>query len=557
MTTNGTLGCPLRVQLDEPSWYDVNYGTYGAVAHQIDGLMERMVPAESCLFFISDDVYQPKLSDSVYSVFIPTLKYARLHHLLIGRSEDVDLRTVRLLRAAPVALLYGKPSVLRRLADLDAAYSVPGRIRAFAVLVSGEALYEDERVALEEWFGGRVSNAYLATEAGLIALECAHRTGLHVRPHTLKVEVLSAGGEISQEGRGDLLITNLFFRAHVFVRYRLGDEVEIENRACACGFTGQTIVALHGRETRTVRVGFETVPASSFTERLLSLPIRSFQVVQSASGSAMIKWAPASRRANTINEVSSRIDRWLSERGWSESVESVPLTQITPPCGKQRRFPLPEQPSTHFGLATGARTQHFVMEDGSFTTSCGRFRVAGQVRDKWYQLGALHGVLGAPAGDADPTADGLGLIQWFLGPGAIVMHPSSGGPFAVHGAIYERWKRGGFETGIGLPECDPLSCGTGSGRFMQFGRSSEFCRVYWTGSLGAVLIAPPFLEPWLDAGAEIGALGYPVKEAERDVSSGTAVMIFEEGVMRASEEGIAISITGSSRDPFGSSGPPQ
>jgi uncharacterized protein with LGFP repeats len=233
----------------------------------------------------------------------------------------------------------------------------------------------------------------------------------------------------------------------------------------------------------------------------------------------------------------------------------VPLGEITPPGWKQRRFPLLEPPATRRGLVREACTQHFVMEDGSLTTSWEHFRVAGRVRDKWYQLGALHGVLGAPAGDACPTADGRGLIQWFSGPGAIVMHPSSGRPFAVHGAIYARWERGGFEDGIGLPECDPLSCGTRGGRFVQFG-GAESCRVYWTERLGAVLIAPPFLEPWLDAGGEMGALGYPLEEAEWDASTGDGVVIFEHGVMRVSAEGIDIGVGRSRRDPFGSRGLP-
>jgi uncharacterized protein with LGFP repeats len=195
--------------------------------------------------------------------------------------------------------------------------------------------------------------------------------------------------------------------------------------------------------------------------------------------------------------------------------------------------------------------QQFAMKDGSVWTLCQladeAFWVAGRIRDKWYQLGALHGVLGVPVGNAAHTADGRGLIQQFSSirtsapTGAIVFHPLSGGPFAVNGDIYRRWERGGFERGVGLPESDALSCGNGRGRFMDFG-GNEPCRIYLTEGVDAVLIPAPFLEPWLETGGEAGVLGHALGDTAWSTSTRHLTMVFEHGLMWASPEGIRIEL---------------
>jgi len=333
--TNGTLGAQLRVQFDAAGWYEFNYGPYAAVAQQVKGLAERLSPGETGVFFITNARYQPQAPVHVY---VPTLDCALLQQLVIGRSDDENQRTVERLRSASVTLLYGKASTLLKLAALDAGAARKGRIRPFAILVSGEALYDDQRLLLSDWFGCSVLNAYISTEGGLIALSCAHRSGLHVRPGFVRVEVLSVAGEVSDTGAGEIVITNLFNRAHVFVRYLLRDHVEIVRDICACGFAGQTIISLRARETELFSISSEAVPAAVFGDFLRALPLEEFQVSQVGASMPVVKWIPKRRTTESIRQIAAEIHRWLRERGWDASIASVPLDEITPRGGKQRRF---------------------------------------------------------------------------------------------------------------------------------------------------------------------------------------------------------------------------
>jgi phenylacetate-CoA ligase len=333
-STNGTIGPQLRVQFDRAAWYEFNYGTYAAVAAAIPGLLARMVAGEAGVFLITDAPFQPRMS-----LYIPTLNGALLRQLILGRSQQEDRLVVEYLRATPIHLLYGKPSNLIQLAAIDAAMSPrQGRIRAFAILVSGESLYEDQRQKLEDRFDGSVFNAYIATEGGLIAIECPHRTGLHVRSDFVRTEILAPDGAVRDRGGGEILITNLFNRAQVFMRYRLGDEIELAHGQCRCGFTGPTISRLFGRESSRFHLAAQEVPSSAFGDFLVGLPLKEFQVFQRGRLRPELRWVPEDRRVETVGRLHRTLHGWLQGQGWQASIELVPLSSITPRGGKQRRF---------------------------------------------------------------------------------------------------------------------------------------------------------------------------------------------------------------------------
>jgi hypothetical protein len=332
--TNGTIAPELKVQFDPAGWYEFNYGTYHTVASVIPGLVSRMAPGEEGVFLVTNALYQPRMS-----VYIPPLNAAILRQLIIGRAEQEDRLCVAYLRDRPGHLLYGKPSNLISLAAIDSKLpNQTGHIRPFAILVSGESLYEDQRERLEDWFQCSVFNAYIATEGGLIAMECPYRTGLHIRDDFVQVEVLDHAGVIRDRGRGDILITNLFNRAHVFVRYQLGDQVEVAFKDCSCGFVGPSIVKLIGREAESFMTSAGEIPAESFAGFLAGLPLREFQVFQSGLEPLILKWVSEDCDPAAIGRVNRTIQEWLYERGLEKLIITAPLSSITPRGGKQRRF---------------------------------------------------------------------------------------------------------------------------------------------------------------------------------------------------------------------------
>jgi len=333
--TNGTIPPQLRVYFSPAAWYEFNYGTFAAVAQVVPGLLERMRPGEAGVVLINNAMYQPRMS-----IEIPPLHGALLRQLILGRSDHEDRQVVQYLRSRAIPLLYGKASNLLQLADAEAqtAGQAGNGIRPFAILVSGEALYEDQRSKLRERFQCPVYNAYISTEGGLIAIECSRHRGLHLREHFVQVEIADRNGSIGREGSGDVLITNLVNRAQVFVRYRLGDQVTVISETCPCGFSGRTIVNLRGREAECFRnpAGVE-VPSAAFDDFLVSLGVSEFQVAQRPTGTTL-KWVPKDHSPGAVAETNARIHEWLRKQDWTDWVVPMPLGIITPRGGKHRRY---------------------------------------------------------------------------------------------------------------------------------------------------------------------------------------------------------------------------
>lgn len=330
--TNGTLSAALRVSFDLPSWYDFNYGPYEAAARRIPGLLDAVVPGRPGVFLVTDMPHSVRAS-----VLLPPLGMAMLRRLPIARSAREDADVVEYLRGVPIPLLYGKPSSLLELAERDAAHG-PGGIRAGAVLVSGESLYEDDRAKLEAWTGARVYNAYITTEGGLVAMECEYRAGLHVMEERVALEVLLPDGSIAPEGTGEVLLTNFSNRAHVFVRYRLGDRVTLETSACACGHRGLNIARLWGRELDGFDTGAGRVESASLSEAFDPRDVKQYQVVQTARGRFNVRWIPTAADAGEIGRGTEKIERALSERLRGLPFDLIPVRRIMRPGGKLRRF---------------------------------------------------------------------------------------------------------------------------------------------------------------------------------------------------------------------------
>lgn len=90
-------------------------------------------------------------------------------------------------------------------------------------------------------FNANIFNLYAPPEfayAG-IAFECAEKDGLHLQEDYFYPEVISVENqEVLEDGRvGELVLTSLALEAMPILRYRTGQIVSLDRRACACGRT--------------------------------------------------------------------------------------------------------------------------------------------------------------------------------------------------------------------------------------------------------------------------------------------------------------------------------
>lgn len=137
------------------------------------------------------------------------------------------------------------------------------------------------------------------------------------------------------------------------------------------------------------------------------------------------------------------------------------------------------------------------------------YQVYGAIGEKWKELGAESGRLGAPGTDELDAAYG-GRFNHFQY-GSIYWHPETGA-HVVWGLIGTRWIELGREQ-FGYPITDELPTPDGRGRYNHFRAvhvpGKPEASIYWTPETGAHEIYGAIREKWAQIGWEKSFLGYP------------------------------------------------
>jgi phenylacetate-coenzyme A ligase PaaK-like adenylate-forming protein len=330
--TSGSTGRPLTVLFDLASWYDLNYETYAEVGRTIPSLLSHLSPGGLGVVLLTAEVNRHPAS-----LVLLSLNCSVFERHALGVDQTRDLRLVQQLRRRRVPILYGKPTSLRRLAELDSTTRpTEGSIRPVVLLTSGENLFADVREALEEWFKCRVCDAYISVEGGLVAIQCPHTSAYHIQTHRVRLEVLGHDGSIDDEGAGELVLTNLSNWALPLVRYRTGDQGTLRRR-CDCGHPLQTLVSLPAREIGLFRVLGDAVATKTLDSILLSRDVKQFQLVQVAPTDFNLTWIPSSAVLDR-DEINEWLGRRLKQALGEVTLQVRAVESITRPGGKVRRY---------------------------------------------------------------------------------------------------------------------------------------------------------------------------------------------------------------------------
>jgi phenylacetate-coenzyme A ligase PaaK-like adenylate-forming protein len=328
LSSTGTTGSPLTVDLDAAAWYAVNYHFFA----QVYALIGADFPAEGriSVVFVSN-----KPGRTGFVCPMPSLGHGVYVRLQLDALAANPIDTYARL-AAPI--LYGKPTYLL---DLRTALIRAGAARPpwspRMLLVSGEKLDPDDERRLSGYFGAPVTDAYASTEGGLIAARPPGATAYHVFGDNVRLEVLDASGSAAMDGRGELVVSNLVNRATSVLRYRTGDHGTLVG-----GDGGQLLTELRGREPDTLPGGIATGPV---TDALGAIDgIGDFQIEVGRHGSATSRGDGVIARFTadvTCDDVPAlakafgdEIDRLLPDL----PVTVEHLSRITPPGGKKRRY---------------------------------------------------------------------------------------------------------------------------------------------------------------------------------------------------------------------------
>ena len=142
-----------------------------------------------------------------------------------------------------------------------------------------------------------------------------------------------------------------------------------------------------------------------------------------------------------------------------------------------------------------------------WTAATGAHLVKPKIAKAWASAGSQGGVLGYPTGEETGGLKNGGSYQAFQG-GRIYLTPLLGAKI-VKGGILNAWLAAGAEAGaIGYPLTDELG-GLKNGGSVQLFTGGAF---YWSPASGAHVVKGAIALAWLLKGAQAGKLGYPTSE---------------------------------------------
>jgi phenylacetate-CoA ligase len=217
------------------------------------------------------------------------------------------------LRRSPAAWGFGYPSAITSFADEVLAQGLDGRaLKWKAAVTTAECLRPHQRERLQEAFGCNVVDSYGCAEIGVTGFGC-EAGGMHVPIESVVVDTVPA-----EDGRLEVLLTDLFNFSQPVIRYRIGDMVEAAPEgACACGRTLPRLGAIQGRAGDFItlpdgRVINGLLPYYIFRHHAKSGKVREYQFVEFPGGRIELRVLPGPEWTDAARaEIEAEVSRGL------------------------------------------------------------------------------------------------------------------------------------------------------------------------------------------------------------------------------------------------------
>ncbi|MDN5277856.1 MAG: hypothetical protein PWR01_1821 [Clostridiales bacterium] len=123
------------------------------------------------------------------------------------------------------------------------------KIRPERIVCSADPLTDDMAETIYKAFNVKPINFYAATESLGMAAQCDLHEGFHMFNDWHIFESIKQNGEATKPGEpGSLVITNLYNYTQPLIRYRMDDEVILQEKGCSCGWPFPVFSKLAGRK---------------------------------------------------------------------------------------------------------------------------------------------------------------------------------------------------------------------------------------------------------------------------------------------------------------------
>jgi phenylacetate-CoA ligase len=223
--TSGTSGQPLRVLDTAESW-----AWWAAI-------WERIYRAAGVT---SADIVYFCFSFGPFIGFWSAFAGAeRIGAMCISGAAQTTEERIASIMASRASVVLSTPTYALRLAEIAHDQGVDLTRSDLRVSIhAGEpgASIPTTRDRIETALGATAFDHTGATEVGPTGFSCSARDGVHLVENEFLAEILDPiSGSVSEEGRGELVLTNLGRWGSPVIRYRTGDQVVATREGCACG----------------------------------------------------------------------------------------------------------------------------------------------------------------------------------------------------------------------------------------------------------------------------------------------------------------------------------
>jgi len=209
---------------------------------------------------------------------------------------------------------YGYPSMIYKFTRMVEEISKP-KLNIKSIISTAEKLHSFQKQKIESFWGAKVIDEYGCSETDIIAFECEHGRK-HILSENILVEIID--NENYQEGKGEIVITDLNNTLMPLIRYRIGDLGQFDPSPCPCG---RNLPVLKSVDGRTSLVQFIRLPNGELKHSVIfaylfenygsdGLPIAQFKVIQeSIEHICVLIVPPQGHASNLFSELSNSLKR--------------------------------------------------------------------------------------------------------------------------------------------------------------------------------------------------------------------------------------------------------
>ena len=263
-STGGSTGNPVRYVKDNDSWGFDNAFNFWMWKQTGYRLGDRFLALGSSSLF-------------------PATKKSVLHNLYYGIRGKIPFNAmnlspkrldecVRLIRRKNIHYIYGYASSIFLLARYVEDNHLETTLRIKACFPTSEILTDVYRSTIERVFNCAVSDMYGAHDGGIVAhsLKCGYKVGYNC------IVQIEGGSD-----KGPALLTDVTSTAFPFIRYRLGDDLEMGTGYSAY-FNGQVLDKVIGRTSDLIQLeNGRVLTGPGFTILFSKLNVEGYRIYKS------------------------------------------------------------------------------------------------------------------------------------------------------------------------------------------------------------------------------------------------------------------------------------